>query len=52
MAKNGNLVQGTELWGYAIHLLEDSVRRELFINLANENSRLQWLECIYNIIYK
>lgn len=26
MVEHGNLVQGTELWGYAIHLLENSVR--------------------------
>jgi len=48
MVENGNLVQGSELWGYAIHLLEDSVRRELFINLGDDNGRLQWLEYMYN----
>ena len=49
MVEKGNLVRGSELWGYAIYLLEDSVRRELFINLGNDSDRLQWLEYMYTI---
>ena len=49
MVENGNLVQGSELWDYAIHLLEDSVKKVLSINLGNDNSWLQWLEYMYNI---
>ncbi|KAJ8444630.1 LOW QUALITY PROTEIN: hypothetical protein Cgig2_023693 [Carnegiea gigantea] len=49
MVEHGNLVQGSELWGCAIHLLENSVRQELFINLGDDDSRLQWLEYMYGI---
>ena len=49
MVENGNLVRGSELWGYAVHLLEDSVRKEVFINTGDDNGRLQWLEYMYNI---
>ena len=49
MVEHGNLVQGSGLWGYAIHLLENSVRRELFINLGDDDSRLQWLEYMYSV---
>ena len=52
MAKNGNFVQGSELSGYAIHLPKDPVRIELVINLGDDNSRLEWLEYMHNIIGK
>ena len=47
MVANNNLVQQCEVWGYAVILLKDSVRSELFINLGDNNSRLQyWNICI------
>jgi len=49
MVQHGNLVQGSELWGYVIYLLENLARRELFINLGDDDSRLQWLEYMYSI---
>ena len=44
MVENQILEKGSDFWCYAIHVLEDAVKREIFLNMDDDDSRLKWLQ--------
>ncbi|KAJ8425189.1 hypothetical protein Cgig2_029415 [Carnegiea gigantea] len=43
MLDNNILEKGSDFWCYATHVLEDAVKREIFLNMDDDDSRLKWL---------
>ncbi|KAJ8431215.1 hypothetical protein Cgig2_016774 [Carnegiea gigantea] len=48
MVENQILEKGRDFWCYATHVLEDAAKREIFLNIDDDDdSRLKWLECLH-----
>ncbi|KAI3763926.1 hypothetical protein L2E82_13924 [Cichorium intybus] len=43
MVDDGIMTKGSDLWCFAMTLFEDAVKRELFLSLPDDASRLAWL---------
>lgn len=43
MVDDGLIAQGSDLWIFALNLLEDAVKREVFLSLKKDDGRLVWL---------
>ena len=49
MVKNQLLEKGSDFWCYAIHVLEDAVKREIFLHMDDDDSRLKWLQYLHRM---
>nr|XP_043620348.1 uncharacterized protein LOC122592217 [Erigeron canadensis] len=43
MVEEEKMMEGDNVWMFAIDLFEDPIKREIFISLLNDNRRLDWL---------
>ena len=43
MVAEGELEKGSELWCFAVSVIESEVRREIFLNMEDATSRKAWL---------
>lgn len=48
MVDKGLMTKGNDLWCFAMSLFEDGVKRELFLNMPDDDGRLVWLKYKYN----
>ncbi|KAJ8424598.1 hypothetical protein Cgig2_028658 [Carnegiea gigantea] len=49
MVDNNILEKGSDFWCYATHVLEDAVKRETFLNMDDDYSRLKWLQYFHTM---
>jgi len=49
MVENQILEKCSNFWCYAIHVLEDAVKREIFLNMDDDDSRLKWLQYLHRM---
>ncbi|KAI3502809.1 hypothetical protein L1887_31139 [Cichorium endivia] len=49
MVDDGIMTKGSDLWCFAMTLFEDAVKRELFLSLPDDASRLAWLNYKNNV---
>ncbi|KAJ8433056.1 hypothetical protein Cgig2_020623 [Carnegiea gigantea] len=49
MVDNQILEKGSDFWCYATHVLEDAVKREIFLNMDDDDSRLKWLQYLHRM---
>ena len=49
MVDNQILEKGSDFWCYATHVLEDAVKREIFLNMDDDDSRLKWLPYLHRM---
>ncbi|KAJ8437650.1 hypothetical protein Cgig2_028588 [Carnegiea gigantea] len=49
MVDNQILEKGSDFWCYANHVLEDAVKREIFLNIDDDDSRLKWLQYLHRM---
>jgi hypothetical protein len=48
MVTKGVLKKGSELWCFAACLIENESRREIFLNMEDDESRKLWLEYMHS----
>ena len=41
------LIKGSDLWCYTFYLLEDAIRREMFLNMEDDDCRMAWLKYMH-----
>ena len=51
MVDNNILEKGSDFWCYAAHVLEDAAKREIFLNMDDDDSRLKWLQYFHMMKY-
>lgn len=49
MVDNNILEKGSDFWCYATHVLEDAVKREIFLNMDDDDIRLKWLQYFHRM---
>ena len=49
MVVNGVLLKGSDLWCYSHHLLENTIRREMFLNMEDDECRMAWLKYMHKM---
>jgi len=49
MVKNPILEKDSDFWCYATHVLEDALKREIFLNMDDDDSRLKWLQYLHRM---
>lgn len=49
MVHDGLIMKGSDLWCFAMTLIEDAVKREIFLGLSDDDGRLTWLKYKQNL---
>ena len=49
MVENQILEKCIDFWCYAMHVREDAMKREIFLNIDDDDSRLKWLQHLHNM---
>ena len=49
MVDNNILEKDSDFWCYATYVLKDAVKREIFLNMDDDDSRLKWLQYLHRM---
>jgi len=49
MVENQILEKDSDFWCYATHVLEDAVKRGIFLKMDNDDSRQKWLQYLHRM---
>ncbi|KAJ8437190.1 hypothetical protein Cgig2_007540 [Carnegiea gigantea] len=49
MVENQILEKGGDFWFYATYVLKDAMKREIFLNIDDDVSRLKWLQYLHRV---